>query len=52
MSIQRRFTLLSCLCIASLVQAQAPGDFGNADSAPDRAASDAAVLRLAGLFKG
>ena len=25
---------------------------GNADSAPDRAASDAAVLRLAGLFKG
>ena len=35
-----------------LVQAQAPGDFGNADSSPDRAASDAAVLRLAGLFKG
>jgi len=25
MSIQRRFTLLSCLCVASLVQAQAPG---------------------------
>lgn len=34
-----------------LVQAQAPGDFGNADSMPDRAASDAAVQRLAGLFK-
>ena len=33
-----------------LVQAQADGDFGNADSTPDRAASDAAVLRLAALF--
>jgi len=33
-----------------LVQAQAEGDFGNADSTPDRAASDAAVNRLASLF--
>jgi len=33
-----------------LVQAQTDGDFGNADSTPDRAASDAAVLRLAALF--
>jgi glycine/D-amino acid oxidase-like deaminating enzyme len=33
-----------------LVQAQADGDFGNADSTPDRAASDAAVNRLAALF--
>lgn len=38
--------------MASFVQAQAPGAFGNADSTPDRLASDAAVLRLAGLFKG
>lgn len=35
-----------------LVQAQAPGDFGNADATPDRAASDAAVARLAALFSG
>lgn len=34
-----------------LVQAQADGDFGSADTLPDRAASHAAVLRLAGLFK-
>ena len=33
-----------------LVQAQAPGDFGNADVAPDRAATEAAVARLATLF--
>jgi len=33
-----------------LVQAQAEGDFGNADTTPDRAASDAAVARLATLF--
>jgi len=33
-----------------LVQAQAPGDFGNPDATPDRAASDAAVARLAELF--
>jgi len=33
-----------------LVQAQAPGDFGNADATPDRAASEAAVARLAALF--
>ena len=33
-----------------LVQAQAVGDFGNADTAPDRSASDAAVARLAALF--
>ena len=33
-----------------LVQAQAPGDFGNPDTTPDRAASDAAVARLAELF--
>ena len=34
-----------------LVQAQAEGDFGNADTTPDRAASDAAVERLATLFR-
>jgi glycine/D-amino acid oxidase-like deaminating enzyme len=33
-----------------LVQAQAAGDFGNADTTPDRAASEAAVARLASLF--
>jgi glycine/D-amino acid oxidase-like deaminating enzyme len=33
-----------------LVQAQADGDFGNADITPDRAASEAAVQRLASLF--
>ena len=33
-----------------LVQAQAPGDFGNADTTPDRAASEAAVAKLAALF--
>ena len=33
-----------------LVQAQASGDFGNPDIEPDRAASEAAVARLAGLF--
>lgn len=33
-----------------LVQAQAPGDFGNADTQVDRAATDAAVARLARLF--
>lgn len=33
-----------------LVQAQAFGDFGSADSTPDRAATLAAVNRLAGLF--
>jgi glycine/D-amino acid oxidase-like deaminating enzyme len=33
-----------------VVQAQAEGDYGNADTAPDRAASDAAVQRLAALF--
>lgn len=33
-----------------LVQAQAPWDFGNADTTPDRAASEAAVARLAALF--
>jgi len=33
-----------------LVQAQAKGDFGNADATPDRAASEAAVARLAALF--
>jgi len=33
-----------------LVQAQGEGDFGNADSTPDRAVSDAAVMRLAALF--
>ncbi|MEE7545780.1 FAD-binding oxidoreductase, partial [Xanthomonas sp. Kuri4-1] len=33
-----------------LVQAQDPGDFGNPDATPDRAASEAAVARLAGLF--
>lgn len=34
-----------------LVQAQAMGDFGNADTTPDRAASEAAVARLASLFR-
>lgn len=34
-----------------LVQAQAAGDFGSADTAPDRAASEAAVERLASLFR-
>jgi len=34
-----------------LVQAQAAGDFGNADTTPDRAASEAAVARLAALFE-
>jgi len=33
-----------------VVQAKAPGDFGNADATPDRAASVEAVLRLASLF--
>lgn len=33
-----------------LVQAQALGDYGNADTRPDRAASLAAVARLASLF--
>jgi glycine/D-amino acid oxidase-like deaminating enzyme len=33
-----------------LVQSQEPGDFGNPDTTPDRAASAAAVRRLAGLF--
>ena len=33
-----------------LVQAQAPGDFGNPDDRVDRAASEAAVARLASLF--
>jgi len=33
-----------------LVQAQASGDFGNADTVPDRSASEAAVARLAALF--
>jgi hypothetical protein len=33
-----------------LVQAQADGDFGNPDATPDRAASEAAVARLAALF--
>lgn len=33
-----------------LVQAQAEGDFGNADTTPDRAASLAALARLAVLF--
>lgn len=33
-----------------LVQAQDPADFGNADTTVDRAASEAAVARLAGLF--
>ncbi|OYU92707.1 MAG: D-amino-acid oxidase [Burkholderiales bacterium PBB5] len=33
-----------------LVQAQDPLDFGNADTTPDRAATDAAVQRLAALF--
>ncbi len=35
-----------------LVQAQADGDFGNADTTVDRAASEAAVARLAALFSG
>jgi len=34
-----------------LVQAQAEGDYGNESLVPDRAASEAAVLRLAELFK-
>jgi glycine/D-amino acid oxidase-like deaminating enzyme len=33
-----------------LVQAQGPGDFGNPDATPNRAESEAAVARLAGLF--
>lgn len=33
-----------------LVQEQAPGDYGSANIAPDRAASEAAVTRLATLF--
>lgn len=33
-----------------IVQAQEPGDFGNADTTPDPAASAAAVRRLATLF--
>lgn len=33
-----------------LVQAQGPEDFDNADTAPDRAASEAAVAQLAKLF--
>ena len=33
-----------------LVQAQAAGDFGSADTTPDRAASEAAVRRLATLY--
>ena len=33
-----------------LVQAQAPGDFGNPEVVPDRSASEAAVARLATLF--
>jgi hypothetical protein len=33
------------------VQAQQAGDFGNADTAPDRAQSEAAVERLAALFR-
>lgn len=35
-----------------IVQAQADGDFGNPSSEPDRAASFAAVARLAALFPG
>ena len=34
-----------------LVQTQEPGDYGNADTAPDRALSVAAVQRLAHLFE-
>jgi len=34
---------------AIIVQAQAPGDFGNADITPDRAAADRAVLTLDAL---
>jgi glycine/D-amino acid oxidase-like deaminating enzyme len=34
-----------------LVQAQQAGDFGSADTTPDRAASEAAVERLAALFR-
>ena len=33
-----------------LVRAQAVGDFGSEDTTPDRAASRAAVARLAGLY--
>jgi glycine/D-amino acid oxidase-like deaminating enzyme len=33
-----------------LVQAQSPDDFGNADTTPDRAASEAAIAQLARLF--
>lgn len=33
-----------------VVQAQAPGDFGNPDATPDRAASEAAVAQVAALF--
>ncbi|MFO1337099.1 MAG: FAD-dependent oxidoreductase [Burkholderiaceae bacterium] len=33
-----------------LVQAQGPHDYGNADATPDRAATEAAVARLAELF--
>ncbi len=33
-----------------LVQAQAPSDYGNADTTPDRARAEAAVERLARLF--
>ena len=33
-----------------LVQAQAEGDFGSEDTTPDRAASEAAVARLAALY--
>ena len=33
-----------------LVQAQAPGDFGNPDTTPDRTAAEAVVARLASLF--
>lgn len=35
-----------------LVQSQEPGDFGNPDTTPDRAASAAAVRRLAALMPG
>ena len=33
-----------------LVQSQGPNDYNNADGAPDRAASEAAVRELARLF--
>ena len=33
-----------------LVQAQSHTDYGNPDSTPDRAQTDAAVARLAALF--